>query len=132
MKHPTETEKLLTTRLRLLQARLDEIQKLMREPEDDDLVEQAGELGDDNTLECLARATKGEISHIRRALRKAADGSYGRCESCGLAIDGRRLQALPSATTCIDCARASASPYRRGPFAPHEEEQAGPPRGASS
>jgi RNA polymerase-binding transcription factor DksA len=131
MYHPKETEKLLTTRLRLLEARQEEIQKLLREPEDDDLVEQAGELGDDDTLERLAQVTKGEILHIRRALRRLADGTYGRCESCGIEIDSRRLQALSSATTCIDCARASASPYRSGPFAPHDKE-AGPPRGASS
>jgi len=131
MNYHAEIENLLTARLRLLEARLDEIQKLLREPEDDDLVEQAGELGDDDTLERLARVTKDEISHIRSALRRVADGTYGRCEACGLAIGSRRLQALPAATMCIDCARASASPHGNGPFAPHEEE-AGPPRSVGS
>jgi RNA polymerase-binding transcription factor DksA len=106
MNHFAETRDLLAARLRLLEARLEEIQRLLREPEDDDLVEQAGELGDDDTLERLARLTWDETLSIRAALRMLADGRYGRCESCGSSIGASRLRALPAATTCIECAEA--------------------------
>jgi DnaK suppressor protein len=32
-------------------------------------------------------------------------GDYGRCDACGAAIPLARLQALPYATTCIQCQR---------------------------
>ena len=38
-----------------------------------------------------------------RALRRIADGSYGRCESCGNPIGKLRLQAYPRATLCVSC-----------------------------
>jgi len=116
MSHPPEIRDLLTARLRLLEARLEEIRRLLREPEDDDLVEQAGELGGDDTLERLERVTTDEVLNIRAALGKLADGSYGRCERCGTAIGRSRLRALPSATTCISCAGTVPGEDRGGRF----------------
>lgn len=40
---------------------------------------------------------------IERALGKISDGTYGQCESCGGAINIRRLQARPFTTMCIEC-----------------------------
>lgn len=37
------------------------------------------------------------------ALSRFTDGSYGRCASCGMAIDPERLEAIADATTCISC-----------------------------
>jgi RNA polymerase-binding protein DksA len=44
-----------------------------------------------------------ELRAVEAALRSIAEGSYGRCEHCGLPIEFHRLQATPSATRCFDC-----------------------------
>jgi DnaK suppressor protein len=44
------------------------------------------------------------LGQVDRALVKVAEGSYGRCDSCGSAIPGGRLEALPWASVCVDCA----------------------------
>ena len=41
---------------------------------------------------------------ILRALELQETGEYGRCESCGGPIGEARLEARPTARTCIDCA----------------------------
>ena len=38
------------------------------------------------------------------ALRKFDDGTYGQCESCGNQITEARLEAMPAARLCINCA----------------------------
>ncbi len=43
------------------------------------------------------------ITQIEHALVRIADGSYGRCESCGEMIAKARLQAFPGATLCLTC-----------------------------
>jgi len=43
------------------------------------------------------------IKRLSAALRRIEDGSYGRCERCGGAIEVPRLKALPEATTCLAC-----------------------------
>jgi len=47
---------------------------------------------------------RDQLSRVRAALRRLEDGSYGRCERCGLPIPGERLAARPTATTCVGCA----------------------------
>ena len=42
---------------------------------------------------------------IERALALHDRGEYGRCESCGRPIGAARLEARPTARTCIGCAR---------------------------
>jgi sporulation protein, yteA family len=44
-----------------------------------------------------------QLKMIERALEKIDKGGYGTCEICGREIDGERLEALPSASLCIDC-----------------------------
>ena len=42
---------------------------------------------------------------IERALELHDAGGYGTCEACGAAIGAARLEARPTARTCIACAR---------------------------
>ncbi|WP_435007513.1 TraR/DksA family transcriptional regulator [Tundrisphaera lichenicola] len=49
------------------------------------------------------------LGQIREALVRVEAGSYGRCEECGEMIAKPRLQALPYARYCIECARAMES-----------------------
>jgi len=43
------------------------------------------------------------IKKIEEALQQIDDKEYGYCESCGVEIGIRRLEARPTATLCIDC-----------------------------
>ncbi len=43
------------------------------------------------------------IKKIDETLRKIDNGDYGYCNSCGVEIGLKRLEARPTATLCIDC-----------------------------
>ena len=43
------------------------------------------------------------IEKIDSAMRQLDDDDYGYCETCGVEIGIRRLEARPTATLCIDC-----------------------------
>ena len=43
------------------------------------------------------------IKKIDDALERIENGEYGLCESCGIEIGLKRLEARPTATLCIDC-----------------------------
>ena len=47
------------------------------------------------------------LAEVNRAEEKVADGTYGVCDRCGKGISKPRLQAMPWATLCIDCAAAA-------------------------
>ncbi|NCW86990.1 MAG: hypothetical protein EBV69_13255, partial [Oxalobacteraceae bacterium] len=44
-----------------------------------------------------------EIVAIDAALGRIAAGTYGICVKCGEAIAPKRLEAVPTATTCVAC-----------------------------
>ena len=58
----------------------------------------------------LLAGAREEMAALDRATSRLATGAYGRCVSCGSAIPDPRLEALPGAETCLDCA---ARPRRR-------------------
>ncbi|WMY95026.1 MAG: RNA polymerase-binding protein DksA [Arsenophonus sp.] len=43
------------------------------------------------------------IKKIEKTLKKVANENFGYCESCGIEIGIRRLEARPTADLCIDC-----------------------------
>ena len=43
------------------------------------------------------------IKKIDETIARIDSGDYGYCESCGIEIGLRRLEARPTATLCIDC-----------------------------
>lgn len=43
------------------------------------------------------------IKKIDESLARIENGEYGYCESCGVEIGLKRLEARPTATMCIDC-----------------------------
>jgi DnaK suppressor protein len=56
------------------------------------------------SLELRARDRERKlIKKIDEALARIDTGDYGFCESCGVEIGIRRLEARPTATLCIDC-----------------------------
>ena len=52
----------------------------------------------------LLGQAREQLAQIDAALRRLAEGSYGRCERCGQDIGAARLAARPVATTCMSCA----------------------------
>lgn len=43
------------------------------------------------------------LRKIDESLQKIESGDYGYCETCGVEIGIRRLEARPTATLCVDC-----------------------------
>lgn len=60
-----------------------------------------------------------QLTEVNHALEQMQDGNYGYCEKCGDAIGARRLQALPHAVLCVDCAEKEQDKFTR----PEEERQ---------
>jgi RNA polymerase-binding transcription factor DksA len=54
----------------------------------------------------LLDQARTRVRDLDRALDQLAALTYGRCERCGTPIAAGRLQARPSARTCITCASA--------------------------
>jgi len=97
----------LTNRLAELTERRDRVARHTRhreEPLPPDFADQAVELGNASTLVALDGELNREIRQIEQALRRIDEGTYGSCARCGAAIAAARLQALPDASLCIDCA----------------------------
>src|SRR5215210_6652176 len=55
-------------------------------------------------IEALAGSLTDTLKDVEDALAKLDAGTYGRCESCGGEISEDRLEAMPAARLCIDCA----------------------------
>ena len=51
---------------------------------------------------------RGQLTLVEEALVRIDDGTYGACRSCGRPIARERLEAIPWAPTCIECARTNA------------------------
>ncbi len=99
-----EIRRKLESRLHELEERVDRIQGHLRKPGHPDFAERATEAENDEVLEALDEAEGRELEQVRHALRRLEHGSYGRCARCEEPIAPGRLEALPFATTCIDCA----------------------------
>lgn len=76
-------------------------------------VENAVELWDSRVLSKLSDVDLGILADVFAALQRVSSGTYGRCVVCGAAIAAARLEAIPEATRCVDCARAAERPRRR-------------------
>ena len=55
--------------------------------------------------ERLAADLHDSLEDVEAALRRVADGTYGSCERCGKPISEARLEAMPTARRCLECAR---------------------------
>ncbi len=49
------------------------------------------------------------LAEVDAALGRIADGTYGRCMSCGKEIGAARLEHRPESVHCIDCKAANAA-----------------------
>ncbi len=79
------------------------------EPVPADFAEQATELENLDVLFALDREGKQKLAQINSALERIENGEYGDCLRCGESIEPGRLQALPTAETCAQCAGLTAN-----------------------
>jgi RNA polymerase-binding transcription factor DksA len=52
--------------------------------------------------EVLAGKLRDTLDEVAQAILRLEDGSYGRCEVCGVAIEPARLEAMPATRFCIN------------------------------
>lgn len=102
-------ELLLTRRNALRKALQGDLSLLsqLREQSGGDVVDEALDAAQDEISSQLAEVESRELANIERALVRIKNGSYGECEICNERIPLARLNALPYATSCIECQRAA-------------------------
>jgi DnaK suppressor protein len=67
------------------------------------LTADTGDPADAYNRAALIAATRQSLSQITEALRRIAEGRYGRCEKCGGTIPRERLEIIPHAHFCVPC-----------------------------
>jgi RNA polymerase-binding transcription factor DksA len=75
-------------------------------------VENASDQWDARVLARMSDSDALALGRIVGALQRLIRGTYGRCVECGLAIEPSRLQVLPEAETCYECACEVEGPIR--------------------
>ena len=70
-----------------------------------DVMDAAMDTAQDEISSQLVEVESRELSQIEDAMNRLKEGLYGDCEQCSKPIPLARLQAVPYATMCIDCAR---------------------------
>ena len=107
---PVQTSKIaarkaaLEKRLVELGVRLEAIEEELDSQQNRDWEELATEREGDEVLEATGNAGLAEITQIRAALGRIADGTYGTCARCGEPIAEARLDLLPWTPHCRSCA----------------------------
>ncbi len=66
--------------------------------------EQATERQNDMVLQGLLADARASVKEVQQALVRLDEGTYGECVKCGEPISAARLEALPAAAFCINCA----------------------------
>lgn len=93
----------LAARLTAVTGDIADVEAERRAPLDADFAEQAAELEGQDALGGIEASHKDEANAIHAALRRIEAGTYGTCSRCGRDIPAARLEALPTATTCVVC-----------------------------
>ena len=104
-----EIKKQLEKRLKLLGAKVVEIEDELRTPRSADWEEQATEVEGDEVAGALEGSLLSEMKEIGSALKRIEQGTYAECATCGENISKPRMAALPYAIQCIDCAKQQES-----------------------
>ena len=74
----------------------------------------SGNFDQDLTLSLLG-SEKDALDQIDGALERIEDGSFGQCEECGVKIPEPRLEAIPYAALCVQCASRQEEGHGRKP-----------------
>ena len=94
----------LDARLADLQSRMGAIEQELDSHQAQDWEEMATEREGDEVLEGMGVSAQAEVRAIQAALGRIASGVYGVCVRCGAEIAEERLDLLPYAPLCQNCA----------------------------
>ena len=75
--------------------------------------DQANSMATGMVRDAEAARDHAELTAVRAALGRLADGSYGECTDCGQGVGVPRLLAQPSAARCIACQSKAEAQARR-------------------
>lgn len=71
--------------------------------------QEANEESGHDRVAALISASELRLKDIVAAFTRIESGKYGLCSNCGQPIEHKRLEALPTATLCINCEAAKAT-----------------------
>ncbi len=116
--NPGHTERLAEERARTvrqiaaLQASFDDIVAASEQVATDDEHDPEGHTiaWERQQAAALLASARTRLAELDLAIRRIEGGDYGRCEVCGRPIPDERLEAVPTASTCVRC--ADSSPHR--------------------
>ena len=94
----------LLSRQEELNARLTAIEHDLDQKKDPDVEERAVESEGDEVMESLGQSGLQELKAIDAALDRVKKGTYGICVQCEEPISKERLDVVPMAALCRDCA----------------------------
>lgn len=97
-------QSILETKKSEIESRLEAVNKDLQKSYTQDFAEQATERENDEVLQSLAATSEQEIALINIALKRLDSGNYGSCSQCGNDIEEKRLNAIPEAEFCMNCA----------------------------
>lgn len=105
----TNTRQWLERKRNELERRLEAIHKDFSLGRSADSGEQAQERENEQVLNELEVEAAKEIQQLDIALKRLESGTWGVCIDCGERIPSQRMEAMPFALTCIDCAQPLAN-----------------------
>ena len=93
-------------RLLLLRADHAEVVEASRDTNADDEHDPEGQTiaYERSQVATLVRQAERHLDEVDAALVRVDDGTWGLCESCGARLPVGRLEARPTARTCVGCA----------------------------
>lgn len=74
---------------------------------DENFADSAQVTAERGEVDAIAGTLRETLNEIDAALEKVDAGTYGSCSNCGQPIGDARLEAIPMATLCMECASAA-------------------------
>jgi DnaK suppressor protein len=107
----TVLEKELDSQRNELRRRIDRHRlEVVADREPDDEVAAACENASRDMLAATLERERRTLNEIESALSRMKKGEYGTCDDCGVTIPTARLNALPWARRCVQCADRALNP----------------------
>lgn len=87
-----------------LDSQMNDMKRLIKTQEAGDAADVASDAIDRTLLDSLSAQDAERLQQIDGALNRIRQGRYGICIKCGKDIPEARLQAIPYAVMCVQCA----------------------------
>ena len=92
----------------ILRKRVEKIEAGFRSVHSQDSEDRATESESDEVFQALDDVSRQEIQLIDDAIKRFENNQYGTCTACEGKIQIKRLEAIPYATMCIECASSAS------------------------